>query len=149
MYKFLNGKQTMYFCNEHHFVQWNTSHIQYTRVYDLLEDIFGYKPNNSLLRKELAIALDKYGAELVADYLFDNKNDIERAMAKDFKNEWVQSKYFMAILTNNMGKYLINRTKKDYEKPVSETVMDYGEHKYKRVRKKSLMEVMEELNSDE
>lgn len=148
MYLYKNGKSNFYYCNEEHYRLWLIDEQDKKRIFELVYFILDHETSNTSLLKEVNGLLALYKAKDVADYLDEKKLDIYRYMAsKDFSSEYGAIRYLMAIIKNNMADYIkANKTEPTHEIPAENLVMDFGVYKHRRIQKKSLAEVMEELN---
>lgn len=148
MYLYRNGKQNVYFCNEEHLIPWQKEEAIKKDIFESVFFILDHETYNTSLLKEINNLLTTYKSQDVADYLSENKLDIYRIMsAKDFDSEYGAIRYLMAIIKNNMSDYIqTNKPKPTHEIPAENLVMDFGVYKHRRIQKKSLAEVMEEIN---
>lgn len=141
-----NGK--MYFCNEEHFEAYQLEDFARLELDTNINDIFGHEVINSLMKKELKELTSKYPVSKVNSYVEENKAWLTSTIqSKDFKSEGQAIKYFMAIITNHIYDYTQEQKREPLpDKNISDLILDFGEYKHVTKKKKSLSEVLEELN---
>ena len=132
------GKINKYYCNYEHSIAVKPR----DRMYDLINEIFGYKVLNTVLFKECDEVGKVQTYEKVVSYLQENKQYLEQVMTREFANEYNKIRYFSAILKNSLVDYQM--PKKEVEKEVEIEMYEPVKKVYKSQRK-GLDELMEDL----
>ena len=112
-YKVVTGKVNQYYCNLAEFTDWQQAKKKVSdnkdRLYQLVNEVFGYNVTNSILYKEMQEVAIKYDYSLLSQYITENKAYLSKSMAKDFVSEYAQIRYFMAIIRNNMASFILKQ----------------------------------------
>lgn len=135
-YKIVKDGKNNYYCNEEEYTNWLNKQSEKDNTYKEIYDIFGRKITNTILYKEINELVQVYGYTKLLCYLTDKHAYLESVMAKSFVSEYVQIRYFTAILKNSLADFKIDNKEINIQVNV-----DIPKDNYKmKQRKKSLSE---------
>lgn len=146
-YKVSEGNKNKYYCNKEEYYknlqEDNLKKEERNSVYQKIEEIF-CTTLTSIIYGEVARLNKKYSYKLMLSYLTENQQYLTKTMSKQFINSYARTKYFIAILENNLL---------DYEIPV-ETIKyaeyEISETKYKaKNKRRALSNIEEEVLANE
>lgn len=130
-----------YYCNEKEFLKTNKEKECRKRVFEIVDNVFGYKVINNVLKKDLSEICNSYTYALVYDFIYEKGDKIADILSgKDFASEYSKIKYFCAIIKNKIGDYK-NTKPKEYKEDIKVESIKVNFRKVKS--KKSLDEYLE------
>lgn len=127
-YKVVVGKSNHYFCSKAEYDEMEKSKQKKADVYELINEIFGYKVINKALFKEIGEILEANSIDILLGYLTANKGMLSSKLNKDFSSEFARIRYFSAIIKNSINDYR-TRLKRQNE-PVKATDFEMLETNY-------------------
>ena len=121
----VNGKN-WYYCSETEYDKHEAEKQDKDKVFTLINDVFGYTVQNTILFKEYQEWLKLCNNKGIASYIEENKNYIVGVMGKDFSSEYAKIRYFSAILKNSLTDYKPKvKVEIDWQKPVETYKSNY------------------------
>lgn len=141
-YKVTSGGRNNYYCNETEYMGWLLKRESKDNTYNIIYGIFGRKVTNTALYKEISGLAEVYTYEKIYAYLKENKAYLDNVMEKDFPSEYVQIRYFAAILKNSLADF---KYKSKTVEEIKKIYIDMPDYKFSRKKpKKTLTEYEEE-----
>jgi len=141
LYKVIVNGKNNYYCSEQDYIKMQEEKESKIIVFNMINDIFGYKVINTAIFKELSEISNIHTYNKISSYIQDNKSQLEIFMRKDFDTEYGKIRYFSTILKNNLVDYKIPKKDKDKEINVEIVNVKYTS----RNRKKNLNEYLDEF----
>ena len=126
-----NKPSNAYYCSEEEYLADKTKKErvkrEHDKVYEIINDMFGYKVENSTLFAEWLRWQNLATDVQIAEYLTENYEYLCGVLCKDFRDEYAQIRYFSAILCNSLRDFVngkIKHKKTVIESPKIETNME-------------------------
>lgn len=142
-YKIVINSRNNYYCDKAEYRNWLLEKKAKDNTYNIIYDIFGRKVTNTVLYKEIHELSEVYTYEKIYAYLKENEVYLSSVMERDFLREYLQIRYFTAILKNNLTDF-------KYEKKEGKRInIDMPDYKFSRKkRKKTLIEYEQEAGEE-
>lgn len=125
-----NGKRNKYYCSEH-----VGQKSPREKMYDAINDIFGYKVLNTILFKEFDEIGNVHTFEKVMFYIEENKDYLYDVVRRDFVSEYAKIRYFSAIFKNGLNDFVIKEPEVIIEKEVAVEIVETTNYKAKKQRR--------------
>lgn len=138
-----NGKRNKYYCSEH-----VGQKSPREKMYDAINDIFGYKVLNTILFKEFDEIGKEYGFDKILLYIDENKDYLCNVMRKDFANEYNRVKYFSAIFKNGLHDFKVKKPEVVIKKEIEVEVYEPKISRSTKVVKSGLDDLLDSLLDD-
>lgn len=125
-----DGKRNKYYCPEH-----VGQKSPREKMYDLINDIFGYKVLHTVLFKEFDEIGKIHSFEKVILYIEENKDYLYDVMRKYFNSEYAKIRYFAAIFKNGLVDFVIKEQETVVKKDIKVEIVETKKHKVKKQHK--------------
>lgn len=140
----IKGKNN-YYCNEKEYKKIEEEKANKIKIYEVIDEIFGYKVINTAMTKEISSIAKDETYTRVLNYVLENKQFLEKIMNKNFTNEYGKIRYFSTIIKNNIADYKeIKKEENNYSFNIETVKTIYKPKKHK----KTLHEYLEEYKND-
>lgn len=138
-YKVIVKNKNNYYCSQSEYDNMVLENESRLKAIDLSFELIGNTTNTALL-KELSEIAKVHSYQKIKRYLESEFDYINKSMRKNFVNEYAKIRYFVAIIKNQIGDFMINEK-------TAETLsyIDIVEDvKYSPTKRKSFNELIDE-----
>ena len=156
-YKVKKGSKNIYYCNKEEYDEWVSAEKEIDNfthsIWYLIEEVLDTKETYSWkeIRGMISDLHKKYSLDQIEGYLESETDRISHILKnKSFSNNYAMTRYYIAVVKNNIDVYYKDFDSEEEEIPQIKIVEDFymTPPKYKQIKRRAMIDI-EKLGDDD